>query len=163
MNKLETLKQQLELSETQVKNPFFSNNPVLKASIERKIADLKKQIAEMSGDETKIKSEKPKTETKPVKPVEPKTPVTKETTPKVIQTKKPEIKKPEKVEKTKSSATIVNAKIKVGDNVKAIKKGIVGEVIRLKQSADYADKILVYIQDKKGNTFQAYAHLVEKI
>jgi len=56
MNKLNDLKEKLELAMEQFQENYIQSNPLLKASTERKIAQFKKEIAELEGASQKTKS-----------------------------------------------------------------------------------------------------------
>jgi hypothetical protein len=60
MNKLNDLKAKLELAKEQYQEDYIKTNPLLKASTERKIAQLEKEIEDLGGS-----IEKPKVEEKP--------------------------------------------------------------------------------------------------
>jgi hypothetical protein len=137
--KLNELKSKLETLKKGLTNPNLKTNPQLKKSLEKKIFELQDEIDAL---------EKPKVAEKTKQAEVKKQPTKKET---VKEEKKPIISKNVKV-----GDTVTFFHKKSGENKK-------GSIVSLKKSYSYADKIIVTIKTNKGEKFETYEHLVEKI
>jgi hypothetical protein len=155
---LDRLKKELELTESQIGTPFIQGNPVLKASAENKLKELKSRIAELSGG-----SKEKQVKTQPVQKTEKKVEKIQKVEKKVE--KKIEKKKTEpKVEKKKIEK-VEGLKIKVGDKVtfeeRETGKKVTGELVKL-EPTHAGDAYNAYVMTKDGKK-KVRAHKLTKV
>lgn len=143
MKELEDLKRKLKIAEANIDSEMIQKDPILKKSAEKKIAELKSQIANYF---IKGKKEEPKKEEKVVKAPTPKK--------EVVKKEKVEKPKKEKAEKKQIGA----GGFVVGDKVSFIKKStgetINGDIRRIYEYKDSPGKFIAVVVDKNGKTHQ---------
>jgi hypothetical protein len=143
MKELEELQRKLRIAEANVENEMIQKDAVLKKSAQKKIAELKSQIANYF---VKGKKEEPKKEEKVAKVPAPKK--------EVVKKEKVEKPKKEKAEKKQIGA----GGFVVGDKVSFIKKStgetINGDIKRIYEYKDSPGKFIAVVVDKNGKTHQ---------